>query len=606
MTCLRLRRFLICILALVAGQAMVASGQKASAPPASSKAEFDGPAELPRGYVQTSLEATPAPGKVNRLSESSNLQQALDSAACGDVIELPAGSSFTGRFRIPRKPCDDGHWIIIRTAGFEALPHEGTRVSPCYAGVSSLPARPDFHCDTPKNVMARIAFAGKGGAGPLMLSDGANHIRLIGLEITREAPGRPMSALISPEQDAAADHIILDRIWAHGTAQDETTRGLFLSGLRYVGVVDSYFSDFHCISRTGACTDAQTIAGGGGSHPMGPFKIVNNFLEASGENIIFGGSAATETPADIEIRHNHLFKAPIWMPGSDGFVGSATGSPFIVKNLIEFKNAQRVLFEGNVLENSWGGFSQAGFAIVLTPKNQSPNVCPLCRVNDITIRYNKISHVAGALLIANVASDTGGIATAGERYSIHDLLFDDIDGEKYHGFGVFLLLMQAMPPLRDVHIDHITAMPPRVFMNIGVPAEGEKPSRFSLTNSILNAGEREITSTGNGPKGCAFQAQRRGATDILRSCFSSIAFAKNAIIGGDGGWPKDNFYPKNASAVGFVDYRDGKGGDYRLCRGKDEPAPPCRGESKYVNAGTDGKDLGADITAIDAATRNVF
>ena len=41
---------------------------------------------------------------------------------------------------------------------------------------------------------------------------------------------------------------------------------------------------------------------------MGPFKIVNNFLEASGENILLGGGAATVTPADIEIRHNHMFR----------------------------------------------------------------------------------------------------------------------------------------------------------------------------------------------------------------------------------------------------------------------------------------------------------
>src|SRR5581483_2985418 len=196
-------------------------------------------------------------------------------------------------------------------------------------------------------------------------------------------------------------------------------------------------------------------------------------------------------------------------------------------------------------------------------------------------------------------------ATAGERYSIHDLVFDDIDGEKYKGFGVFLVLLQNTPPLRDVRLDHITAMPPRVFMNIGVGVEGEKPSHFSLTNSILNAAEREITSAGGGPKNCAFQAPQRGPTDVLKNCFGSIAFAKNAIVGGGGGWPKDNFYPKNPGAVGFVDYRDGKGGDYRLCRGKGEPASSCRGESKYVRAGTDGKDLGADMKAIEEAIAGV-
>ena len=66
-----------------------------------------------------------------------------------------------------------------------------------------------------------------------------------------------------------------------------------------------------------------------------------------------------------------MFKPMTWMQGQPGYVGGIDGNPFIVKNLFELKNAQRVLFEGNVLEDTWGGFSQAGFAILLTPKNQA-------------------------------------------------------------------------------------------------------------------------------------------------------------------------------------------------------------------------------------------
>src|SRR6266571_4241328 len=85
---------------------------------------------------------------------------------------------------------------------------------------------------------------------------------------------------------------------------------------------------------------------------------------------------AAATPTDIEIRGNHFFKPMSWKPGEPGFVGGASGRPFIVKNLFELKNAQRVLLEGNLLENCWGGFSQNGYAVLLTPKNQS-NQCPL-------------------------------------------------------------------------------------------------------------------------------------------------------------------------------------------------------------------------------------
>jgi len=53
-----------------------------------------------------------------------------------------------------------------------------------------------------------------------------------------------------------------------------------------------------------ACQDwlvhgRATIAGGLGDNPMGPYQIVNNFLEAAGENIIFGGGPATMTPKTL-------------------------------------------------------------------------------------------------------------------------------------------------------------------------------------------------------------------------------------------------------------------------------------------------------------------
>ncbi len=346
---------------------------------------FDGPAELPRVYLQTAVADTPTPGKTRTVKAGDNFQSTLDEAACGDTLSLEAGATFTGRFLLRKKNCDDSHWIVIRTSAPDSdLPAQGSRLTPCYAGVSSLPARPDFHCASTKNVLAKLVFAGKNGEGPIILAAGANHYRLEGLEITRVSSENRITALVGPEVRSPADHIILDRVWVHGTAQDETTRGIFLTGTAYVAIVDSFFTDFHCVAITGACTDAQAIGGGGGDQPSGPYKIVNNFLEASGENILFGGGPATVTPADIEIRHNHLFKPLIWKPGQSGFVGGTSGKPFIVKNLFELKNAQRLLFEGNILDYSWGGVGQKGFAIVLTPRNQTPNVCPLCRVTDVT------------------------------------------------------------------------------------------------------------------------------------------------------------------------------------------------------------------------------
>jgi hypothetical protein len=568
------------------------------------RGKLDGPAELPRVYLKTSLADTPAPGKTHAVQAGKDLQAAFDNASCGDTLKLEAGATFTGRFRLVNKHCDDGHWIIIRTSAPDsALPPEGTRLTPCYAGVPSLPGRPDFGCISTKNVMARITFAGKGGNGPILFMDGANHYRFIGVEITRESSPASVVALAGPDERVAADQIIFDRVWMHGTAHDETRRGVFLSGTTNVAIVDSFLSDFHCVAKTGACVDSQAIAGASGDLRMGPFKIVNNFLEAAGENIILGGAKATATPADVEIRHNYLFKPIIWMPGQPGFVGGNDGMPFIVKNHFELKNAERVLFEGNVMENSWGGFSQKGFSIVLSPMNQDGGrgtigLCPICAVTDVTIRYCKIAHVGGGLQVVNVPADGGNISRAGERYSIHDVVIDDIDGKKYGGFGLFMLLASNQPTLKDVKIDHVTAISsPRVFLNLGI--KHGKIQNFVFTNNLVGANEAQITSTGGGPENCVFQPGRQGPAGIFRDCFDSLTFTNNAIINGSGSWPPGNFFPNNAEAVGFA---KGSGGwdEYRLCKSKDAV---CKGPSKYAGAANDHKDIGADLDAVNAATK---
>jgi hypothetical protein len=572
-------------------------------PAASQQGAYDGPAELPRVYIKSSLADTPASGKVRNVAAGDNLQGVLDSAQCGDTIRLKAGATFDGTFTLPAKNCDDAHWIIVRTdAPDSALPAEGTRLTPCYAGVSSLPGRPALQCASTENVLAKIEFHGKAGAGPLLLEPGANHYRLIGLEVTRVSSPGVIYHLVGPKQ-GAADHIILDRLWIHGTPQDETVRGVMLSHLRYVAIVDSYFSDLHCVAKSGSCGDSQAIAGGLGDDPMGPFKIENNFLEAAGEVILLGGGEATATPSDIEIRRNHMFKPLTWLKGQPGFVGGVDGNPFIVKNLFELKNAQRVLFEGNILENNWAGFSQAGFAILLTPKNQAGktgSLCPDCLVTDITIRKCRISHVGNGFVLGNGVSDSGGAAKDGGHYSIHDVVVEDIRPELFSGFGAFAQISMTVgvsesPRLHDVAIDHVTAFAPRAVFIIGGPRLDPRMSGLSITNSIFTAGERRITTTGGGvEKNCAAMPDSKPPEVVFHECFSSYTFHHNLIIDGGGGWPKENKTPKNIADVGFSDYKNGNGGDYRL-----SPA------SRFKHAAADQKDPGADLDAIDQATMRV-
>lgn len=570
---------------------------------AAEQGQYDGPAELPRVYVHSSLADTPAPGRTLNVKAGDNLQEALDSAKCGDTLKLQAGATFNGLFKVPAKSCDDQHWIVIETSAVESLAAAGTRVSPCYAGVASLPGRPDFHCPSPRNVMAKLVFDGKGLIGPVLFADGANHYRLVGLEITRALPEIHLRNLVqNQDEKVSSHHLVFDRLWLHGTAQDETKGGIHLSGMTFAAVVDSYFSDFHCIAGRGACTDAQAINGGGGDLPGGPWRIFNNFLEASGQSILFGGAPGSTTPADIEIRHNYLFKPMLWKPDQPDFVGASMGKPFIVKNHFELKNAQRVLFEGNVLENVWGGFTQTGFSIVLTPANQGGH-CPACRVTDVTIRYNRISHAASALNIANSIGKAQAPSTAGERYSIHDLVVDDIDGQKYKGFGNFLTLISNAPPVRAIKIDHVTAFPTRALLAVINSTDRPKIENFSLTNSFLAAGDAQIIGAGGGPSNCAQRKDDPSA--ILKNCFADAVFNHNLILGSEGGWPPGNIVVKNDAAAGVRDWRQGHGGDYRLCREKGDAAG-CKSASPGAHAASDGKAVGADIDAIESATAGVL
>ena len=90
-------------------------------------------------------------------------------------------------------------------------------------------------------------------------------------------------------------------------------------------------------------------------------------------------------PSDIEIRRNHVFKPTSWK------------GKWLVKNLFEIKNAQRVLVEGNVFENNWQD-GQGGSAIVMKSVNQD-GTCTWCVAKDITFRLNLIKNTGSGFAL---------------------------------------------------------------------------------------------------------------------------------------------------------------------------------------------------------------
>jgi hypothetical protein len=564
---------------------------------------YDGPAQLPIATVASSMADTPAPGAVVTVNAGANLQAALKSAQCGDTIELQAGATFTGNFAFPALNCDSNHWIIVRTSAPDSsLPAEGQRVTPCYAGVASLPGRPQYSCSNPQNVLAKLVVS-TASNGPVIFQSGANHYRLLGLEITRATGSRASPTLITVSARGTASYIVLDRSWVHGTTQDETRNGFGLAGTNNVAVVDSYFSDFHCTSITGSCGEAHAINGGTGNYQDGIYKIENNFLEAAAQAIIFGGGAATTTPTDITIHFNHFFKPLQWMRGNTPFQGGVGGNPFIVNHHLELKNAVRVLIEDNLMENTWGGFTESGNAILVTPKNQhnssGNNVCPICSVTDVTIRYTHIIHASDGIMLATSISGNksggGAPANVGSRWSIHDVVMDDIS-RAYVGSGHLFEVVNSWPanPLNTVTIDHVTgfADPRGGIITMGNAMANPSMYGFVFTNNIVTAGSGSILNT-SGHTSCA-------VSDVpltsLNNCFSSYTFANNDLVASPpkftpSSWPQNNTFFPTVADVQFMNY---SGGNYQLA-----PTSPSR------SMGMDGKDLGADIVGLNQALMGV-
>jgi hypothetical protein len=586
--------------ALVAGFALPAL---AAAPPTSENAycgkgnvaqfgDKDGIAELPKTCYYTGLDGTPSPGKSIRVGAGSDLAAAIENAKCGDTLLLPAGGSFDVKV-LPSKQCDDQHYITVRTDTPDAkLPPEGSRISPAWAGVASLPGRPPLAQPSggPAKLLATILVRRPEGVSV------GDHLRFIGIEWTTPA-GANVSRMVTVEH---ANHVIFDRNWLHPAEGAEVPHGIgFNNGAHTIAVINSYINGLNCIAVAGKCTDATAVGGGRGDEPVHTLKIYNNFLESSGENILFGGGASTTNPTDIEIRRNHLFKPMLWKEGEPGYVPTASGHPYIVKNNFELKSAIRVLFEANLLENSWGGFSQTGYSILLTAVNQADR-CPLCRVNDVTLRFNRIRNVAGVLQIANARAKTGGVAADGGRYSIHDLFADDLHDKDYKGSGPFMILVCALP-VHDVQIDHVTAFVTGALLAIA--NSGAKLPNISVTNSVFSVGDRRPPVASAGPaSSCGTRVQAQGSEAVLQACLDPYKFEKNLIITGHGSLPKGNIIVGSPEAAGIRDLKGTIGKDPRLCHAK---GPGCPKVSPGAGAASDGRDLGADIDAVETAIAGV-
>jgi len=521
----------------MSGPALAAAEVAIAAPQAAGVPGQERPA-LPRVTLDTT--AVSPSGRVIAVPAGGNLQAALNDAQPGDVIDLPARAAFVGNFTLPNK--SGAAWITVRSSLYARLPPPGSRVSP--GDAVSMPK-----LVSPNSVPA------------LSTAPRAHHYRLIGIEITTTSPVNFNLVLLeSPRQtsiDAVPTDIIVDRCYIHGTPAGEIRRGVALNGAR-LAVIDSYLSDFH---QRGA--DTQAIAGWNGP---GPFKIVNNYLAAAGENVIFGGadpSIPGLVPTDIEIRRNHFFKPLSWKIGEPEYAGA----PWVVKNLFELKNARRVLADGNIFEHNWV-HAQAGFAILFTVRNQDGRA-PWSVVEDVTFVNNIVRHTAAGINI--LGRDDIHSSEPTRRILIENNLFEDVSGSRWGGTG---RLFQLLNGTADVIIEHNTGLQTGDILAATPPPH----VGFTFRNNVVLHNMYGVggDNTFGNPR------------LTLSTYFPDAVFEGNVLVGGHASnYPARNFFPASVDAVGFVNLREGD------CRLADS--------SPFKHAGTERRDPGVDVESLQTA-----
>ena len=571
------------------------------------------------------------------------LQAALNSAKGGDTVWLAPGT-YVGNFKLPVHA--GAGYVTVRTADpLGLLPAPGTRITPAAA--------------------PRLAKLKSGNSmSALRTAAGAAYWRLELLEV---GPGPLATTTLIELGDGSSiqnspslvpHHLVMDRLYVHGDALAGQKRAFSLNS------GETTISNSHVAEIKAVGFDAQAIAGWNGP---GPYLIENNYLEAAGTTVLFGGDdpkILNQVPSDIVFRDNTVtrpltWRAPIlatpaglrasftaggslaagtygyrvvarrmigatqvksaaaaevtvtvaqgstailqWNAVPDatdylvygrtagaadrywvirgtsfsdtGSVVSTSGAPtaatlWQTKNLLELKNARRVQVSHNLFTNNWAQ-AQSGTAILFTTRNQSGS-CTWCVVEEVTFEYNVIAGVGGGFQLTGW--DNLYPSQQGNDIRVRHNLIADLS-KSWGGKG-YLVTITDSP--RDVVFDHNTVISPD---GSGLVTVGGAPiTGFVFTNNVARHNTYGIIGVG----------QKLGNA-TLTYYFPGSRVTRNVMAGGSSSlYPAGNEFPSAASFPShFVDYA---AGDFAVAD-----------SSSWRASGTDGLDLGADMTKLVGA-----
>lgn len=358
-----------------------------------------------------------------------SLQSALNTAQPGDTITLEAGATFVGQLKFPPK----SGMVTVRSSGVlpdrRVGPDDAGQMATIVSGVAAMAC--DFY-DSKNWTLDGIRFEpNTSGAG-----------EVIGLWRSKAIRLRRLLCVV-PESQQQKRFVL-------GNGEDITLEQSYVSGVWKAG------------------QDSQCFVAWDGA---GPYWIVDNFLEAASENVMFGGadsSSEANRPKGIYIEDN-LFSKPLRWKGDS--------TVQVVKNLLEFKDGSRITVRGNTFEHNWGGEGQAGRSLLITPRNQD-GTAPWTRVEDVLIAENTFRDIDAGFSITGYDD----INPSGQTT---DIVIRDNTIETR---GVAFLLMSDIGNL-EIYRNTVISPPDGAWLSMDPGtswASGTlQPSKYAVRNLVL-------------------------------------------------------------------------------------------------------------------------
>lgn len=434
-----------------------------------------------------------------------SLQAVINIAEPGDTIVVQAGGAYVGTITLPVK---SGEGVItIQSSRAAELP-AGQRVGPAQAPL-----------------FAKLQSA-VNGEQVIKTVAGAKGYKFVGVEISTTTASVAVFDLVRWGEDrrtqttplSVPSNLSIDRSYIHGWPTQNVQRGVAMNCAN-CEVTNSYVSDIHWIGQ-----DSQAICGWNGAKGQ---RIINNYLEAAGENLMIGGadSATAEMmPANIEIKNNYLFKPLSWKVGHPTYAGIH----WTIKNLLEIKAGRNVTIDGNLIENSWGD-AQIGYAVLFTVRNQDGNAL-WSVIENVTFTNNIVKNAEQGFQLLGMdnlkpSGQSSGLLMRNNLITGITNRFFTING--YH----------------NVTLDHNTHFQGgNIMILMGAPSNG-----FAYTNNVTNRLPYGIFGDGVGEGNAA-----------IAKYIPAAKIAGNVIAGADARfYPTNNFFPVNLDGLATFKGTDG-------------------------------------------------